>query len=513
MSSRGLWRACALATALFGVVGVSSRADDGPGTFAALRDDRAFQAVLQFAQTMMAHGRDSYGEKKSPLFVAQLNVETQRIPEGTDADPGLWRGHLEVAGYQAFCQNLLQDQGLLDVLRTLTTVTGDAKYDAALRDYLAYVLNDTRDPRSGYIPWGEHVGFDVVQDRVHVGEVKYWHEVKAYNIAWDQLWDVNPEATRHEIETAFYNHICDPETFAFNRHATMDGKPNSGTGVTSLLSSAGVYIDAWCWLYKKTGDAKFLEWAKKMNALAASRCEAETGLLATDDYTRPEEMVYSEAAAYAPYLFVAADILGDEGKVFREEAIAYLNAYEKYAYVAKREDTGGPGYCDALNIKTGKPIDKGGGRYLEAWTWKDNHEHVGVILSAYAIGYSFTGDERFRAMCDHAIEALEIQKTVAEKKYLLSCDLGGAIMSMVLIAKRSGDGRYLEQAKPLVEFALKNNFVDGCFTSGMENLNQYYCNRAGSGYLAAAVLNWALAAHGHMDMVSPVRDFQGGLRF
>lgn len=504
-----------LATICFacGLVVANAEAEPNGSSFETLRKDTAFQAVMRFAQTMIEHGRDVYGEKKSPLFVAQLNVNTQRIPEGTDADPGVWRGHLEVAGYQAFCQNLLQDQGLLDVLRTLTTVTGDAQYDAARRDYLAYVLNDTRDPRSGYIPWGEHVGYDVVRDQVHVGEVKYWHEVKAYNIAWDQLWDVNPEATRHEIETAFYNHICDPETFAFNRHATMDGKPNIGTGVTSLLSSAGVYIDAWCWLYKKTGDAKFLEWAKKMNALAASRRALETGLLATDDYTRPEEMVYSEAAAYAPYLFVAADILGNDGDVFREEAMGYLLAYEKYAYVAKRDDTGGPGYYDALNIKTGAPIDKGGGRYLEAWTWKDNHEHVGAILSAYAIAYSYTGDERTRTMCDHAIAALEIPKTVKEKKFLLSCDLGGTITSLVLVAKRSGDTQYLDQAKPLVEFALKHNFANGCFTSGMENLNQYYCNRAGSGYLAAAILNWALAVNGHMELVSPVRDFQGGLRF
>jgi hypothetical protein len=145
----------------------------------ALKKDTAFTAARDFADLLIAFGRDDYGEKKSPLFAAQLNVTTKRIPAGSAEDPGVWNNHFEVAGYQPYCQNLLSDLGLLDLLRTLTCVTGDLKYDQARRDYLDYVLNHTRDPRSGYIPWGEHVGYDIVHEAIHVGDAKYWHEVKA----------------------------------------------------------------------------------------------------------------------------------------------------------------------------------------------------------------------------------------------------------------------------------------------------------------------------------------------
>ncbi|MBX7258174.1 MAG: hypothetical protein K1Y02_17565 [Candidatus Hydrogenedentes bacterium] len=480
---------------------------------AALRNDPVFQAVQQFADTMLAHGRDVYGEKHSPLFVSQLNVVTQRIPEATETDPGVWNGHFEVAGHQPYCQNLIGDLGILDVLKTMTRVTDDPRYDAARRDYLTYLLQSCRDPRSGYIPWGEHVGYDIVHDTIHVGEKKYWHEVKAYNIPWDQLWEVNPEATRHEIEVTFFNHLCDEETFAFNRHATMDGKTNRGTEPCSLLSSAGVYMDAWCWLYRKTGDATFLAWAQKMNALVAKRRSAETGLIPTDEVTRTGLMVYAEAASFAPYLLIAADLLGLEGDDFRKEGIEYLLAYQKWAYTPKRDDTGGPGYYDALDTQTGKPADVGGKRYLEPWQWTDNHEHVGVILASAAFGYGATGDDRLRVMCDSAIEAMRIPQSIAENKTMLSCDAGGVIMSLVTIARRSGDTRYLETARPLVEYVLKQNYKNGCFTSGMEGKGDYYCARAGSGYLASSVLAYALASHGLMDEVPPVRDLQGGLRF
>ena len=135
----------------------------------ALRDDPVFQAVRQFADNMLEHGRDLYGEKHSPLFASQLNAVTHRIPEGTDDDPGVWNEHFEVAGHQPYCQNLIADLGLLDLLKSMTRVTADQKYDAARRDYLVYLLQSCRDPRSGYIPWGEHVGYDIVKDAVHVG--------------------------------------------------------------------------------------------------------------------------------------------------------------------------------------------------------------------------------------------------------------------------------------------------------------------------------------------------------
>lgn len=478
-----------------------------------LLNDPAFLAARTCADILVEHGRDAYGLKQGGLFAAQLNAETHTIPTGTADDPGIWNGHREVAGYQPYCQNLLSDCALLDLLQALTRVTGDAKYDAARREYLASVLNQTRDPRSGYIPWGEHVGYNMVRDEVHVGDFKYWHEVKSFDIPWDQLWDVNPDATRHEIEVAFHNHLCNLDTFAFNRHASMDGKPNTGGDPCSLSSSAGAYIDAWCWLYKKTGEIKFLDWARKMNDHFWSRRSETTGLMPTDEVTRKDLMVYGEAVGYAPYLFIAAHRLGDEGGEFLKQASAYMLAYDRYAYTPARSDGKGPGFYDAVNIRTGEPVAVDGKQYLEPWQWIDNHIHVGAVLSAEAIAYGLTGDARFQAVFDHALAAMRISEAITQERRMLSCDAAGVIMSLVTVAKRSGDAKYLEAAKPLVTYVLDKNRLNGLFTSGLEGGERYYCSRTGSGTLATAVLAYALAVHGDWESVPPIRDMEGGLRF
>lgn len=480
--------------------------------------DPAFVAVREFADLMLEFGRDDYGSSKSPLFACQLNVETRRIPSGTETDPGVWNGHFEVAGYQPFCQNLLGDLGLLDVLKALSDITGDPKYDQARRDYLAYVLNSTRYPNSGYIPWGEHVGYDLVKDAIHVGELKYWHEVKAFNVPWDQLWEVNAEATRNEIKKAFRNHICDEITFAFNRHATMDGKPNTGSEPCSLLSSAGLYMDAWCWLYKKTGDIRFLDWTNKMKALASQRRAPETGLIPTDEQTRKDLMVYAEAASYAPFLFLAGATLGHEGEAFTDEALDLLVTYDRFSYTPRREDTGKPGYHDSVNVRSGKPQPVDKMHYLEPWKWTDNHVHPGTILSSAAVGYSCTGDPRLLEIADRALDVIDIPDAIAKQKILMSADAGGVIMSLITLAKSARrtperPRRCLDAARPLVEYVLHGNRKNGLFTSGIEGKERYYCSRAGSGYLASAVLAFALAENGLWEKIPPVRDIEGGLRF
>ena len=45
------------------------------------RGDEIIDAVTRFADTVVEHGRDRYGEKHTPLFVDVLNVDTLKSPE------------------------------------------------------------------------------------------------------------------------------------------------------------------------------------------------------------------------------------------------------------------------------------------------------------------------------------------------------------------------------------------------------------------------------------------------
>jgi hypothetical protein len=473
----------------------------------------AFLAVREFADLMLAFGRDDYGPKQSPLFAGQLNAETRRIPAGTPADPGLLADNREVAGCGPACQNLLFDLGLLDTLKTLSAAAGDPQYEAARRGYLDYYFKNCRDPRSGYFPWGEHVGYDLVKDAIRLGEYKGGHEVKGLTIPWDDFWEIDPAATRHEIETAFFNHVCDLKTFAFNRHARMDGTPNLGSGACSLAGSGGLYLQAWGWLYRKTGERKFLDWARSINRLYWDARSPTTNLFPSSE-DRPDEMWYGDVLDYACLLLGAAEILGTAGAEFRRQALVYMKSYHQYAC-----DPAGPGIFDTINIVTGKPVigpskhypDLKRQKYLLAWGRTDNAASLVTVAVTTGSAYAATGDAELRSAFDRTCALLDIPAHIQKQTPMVAGDVAGVIAALVHVGRRSGEGRYLEQAGPLADYILNTNCRRGLFTSGLPGDQRYYSARLGSGDLAAALLGYALAVGGRPELIPPVRNPYGAM--
>lgn len=494
-------------------MGDVSAAEEVTSKMKQLQKQKAFVAVKEFTDVMIAFGRDEYGPKKSPLFTGQLNVETRRIPAGTPEDPGLLRGNKEVAGCQASCQNLLFDLGLLDVLRVLSTVTGDSKYETARCEYLEYFLKYCRHPSSGYFPWGEHVGYDLVKDTICQGDYKGWHEVKGLKIPWDQFWDIDPEATRYEIGVAFFNHVCDAKTFAFNRHANMDGRSNRGGGACSLACSAGLYLQSWCWLYRKTCEKKFLDRACVINRLYWDRRSPTTNLFPSSE-DRPEEMWYGDVLVYACLLLGAAEILGTEGDEFRKQALTYMKSYHRYAY-----DPDGPGIFDTINIVTGKPVigpsqhypSISRPKYLAAWARTENSTQLSTVVITTAVAYEATGDEELRVAFDRAYALLDVPTHIHKATPMVSGDAAGVLAGLVHVARRSGDRQYLEKASVLADHLLKANYKKGLFTSGLAGKLEYYSARMGSSDLAAALLGYALSVVGRPDLTPPIRNPWGAM--
>jgi hypothetical protein len=491
----------------------SSGATDERIDMERLQKEPAFTAVRQFADVMLKHGRDEYGATRSPLFAGQLNVGTLRIPAGTPEDPGLLGDNPEVAGCKPSCQNLLFDLGLLDVLKALSTATSDPQYETARREYLTYFFKHCRHPQSGYFPWGEHVGYDLVKDTISRGAYKGMHEVKGLRIPWDQFWDIDPAATRHEIDVSFFNHLCDVNTFAFNRHANMDGKSNQGGGACSLACSGGLYLQSWCWLYRKTGEKKFLNWARKINRLWWDKRSTATNLFPSSE-DRPEEMWYADALTYACLLVGAAEILGAEGNDFREQAITYLKSYHRYAY-----DPTGPGFFDTLNIATGKSVVGPSKhfraitrpKYLGAWSRPENSSTLFHVAIATAMAYEGTGDEELRVAFDRVYPLLDVPAQIRNHTSMVSGDAAGVLASLVHMARRSGDREYLERAKMLTDHLLATHFKNGLFTSGLSGKPEYYSARMGSSDLAAALLGYALSMIERPDLIPPIRNPWGAM--
>ena len=72
-----------------------------------VRGDEMIDAVTRFADTVVEHGRDRYGEKHTPLFVDVLNVDTLKSPESSKGLASVREPGVVMSNF-AYHQNLLR---------------------------------------------------------------------------------------------------------------------------------------------------------------------------------------------------------------------------------------------------------------------------------------------------------------------------------------------------------------------------------------------------------------------
>lgn len=97
-------------------------------------------AALKFAETVLEHGRDTYGEKQTPLLVDALNVDTMKPPARL---PSWSSGE----GMQPWVSSNLADQGnLMRFLVGLSNLTGEPKYKRAAISAVKYNFDHFQGP-------------------------------------------------------------------------------------------------------------------------------------------------------------------------------------------------------------------------------------------------------------------------------------------------------------------------------------------------------------------------------
>ena len=196
---------------------------------------RYLAAVRGLADKVLEHGRDTYGPKKTPLFVDGLNVDTLQPP--------VWKRK----GETWVLSNLASQQNLFRTLDALSAATGDAKYRQAATGAIRYAFDHLQD-RSGLLYWGGHYCYDALGDRL-VGESRT-HEFKHHYPYYELMWRVDPKATRRLIEAAWNAHVVRWDILDFNRHGGYGRKrgklwdhvykggkvPFVGRGLTFMMS-------------------------------------------------------------------------------------------------------------------------------------------------------------------------------------------------------------------------------------------------------------------------------------
>lgn len=494
MALMAVWVFVSLAGSAVSTVGQQKRSD-GKAT---VKHQAELAAAVKFAETVLEHGRDKYGEKHTPLLVDGLNVDTMKPPARLPS----WNGG---EGMQPWISSNLADQGnLMRFLVGLGNLTGEPKYKRAAISAVKYNFDHFQGP-SGMLPMGHHRFIELKRDEFHgdVGKGGCPHELKGNFLDYNLFWETDPVATRRLIEGIWNAHVRNWRNLEFNRHAgygrelsddtwdrTFDERKRAGIQSGSQLSFYDTAVDmivAAGMLYRLSGDERPLVWAERLLGRYVHSAHPKTGLIPyqhTQRGNRPGQqnfptnateptllIAYSNANIRPPDVMFAhgataimrlGEALGERGEFFRRSVCNYLMAYARNAYDA-RSNTFRPMLCDGTDL-TGYIIQKGGyfgpkGTVLTPWK-----AHPGYLLS-FSLCYRQSKDPEIWRTLRAIVQGNDLGDIGAdanvEPKPNLQTDKDDpqAIFAMIELFRATDDTAYLDLAHAIAENMLQKRFV------------------------------------------------------
>jgi pectate lyase len=170
--------------------------------------EKYLKAVQNFADTVIEKGRDTYGNKHTPLFVDGLHAKSLK--------PVIWKKD----GQSWILSNFASQQPLIRTLDGLSVLTEDPKYRRASIDAIRYALKHLQSP-NGLLYWGGHLAWDLEQERP-VGQYAGIHEMKGHQPYYRFMWEIEPQSTRRLMGAIWATHILDWNRLDYNRHANTE---------------------------------------------------------------------------------------------------------------------------------------------------------------------------------------------------------------------------------------------------------------------------------------------------
>jgi hypothetical protein len=146
-------------------------------------------------------------------------------------------------------------------------ISGDPKYAKAADDYVDFILKDCVKP-NGMIYWGSHSYWNGYTESFGGDGT---HETLIKIADWENMYRINPQAVRKEIDGFWDYHVQDKETGRTNRH------DRPGTG--DFAFSSGSFIIGFCFMYSVTGEQHYLDKARLLTKWHYSHRSKETGLI------------------------------------------------------------------------------------------------------------------------------------------------------------------------------------------------------------------------------------------
>jgi len=305
---------------------------------AARRATNLLDVVRGYADTMIEHGRDTYGPQKSGLLLSALDRMTLKPLEVRPAPPGgIRRGDRPGRAWSAMNgANPHLDQNLLRILYTLTEITGEARYAKVADEELKWFFENSMSSKTGLLPWGEHLSWDVMYDQPISGGDEMMHEFARPWMLWDRCFALRPEASSKFALGLWEHQIANHKTGGFDRHALyfehgpVDGK--------DFARHAGFYIGTWCYAWKYTTNDVFLSAIETLLArFERKRVQKDGSLAAT---IGPLDCEIAAAMVPQPLAKRLREFAAKEDELILEDLKRQLSAQGTNTYVPPKWQAG-----------------------------------------------------------------------------------------------------------------------------------------------------------------------------
>ena len=422
--------------------------------------------VRDYADCMIAQGRDTYGEVHSPLFAAALDRTTYR-PGTFPSIEGIRRIDRTTTG-----ANPMQDENLYQVLFALSEATGEPKYAAEADQALKFFFETCQSPTTGLLAWGEHLGWDFQAERCVGNDT---HEFARPWVLWERCFRLAPEPCVRLARGLWEHQIGDPKTGNFSRHARYSAH---GPGIDSQYPRhGGFYILTWAQAYRHTQDPYFLKAIETVLAHFETRRNPTSGAIPAESASRSREtVVWPESTlSLAVDLESAAALVPEEIAATLRASAAQID--EVYLKIAHDLSPNGVGFISNCDARTLEPLPSGSAKHTEPWaTQYGVYTDAQVAMIAY-LRWQQLPDSRNKEGYRRLILASADRYLHSEPdphKTLYPGALGDVVLHLLSAYELSGEPRYLERADHFAKLALECLLTDGSPLPRASSRHEHY---------------------------------------
>jgi hypothetical protein len=448
--------------------------------------------VKTYAETLLEHGRDTYGEKKTPLIAILLDHKTLQLFPRTEDDRLFqlrlddWE-HWGVRNSERcfWGSNPHKDQNLYQILYALTKITGKKHYAQEADRTLKYFFENCQSDTTGLFAWGEHMGWDFRQEGVAMKRAAHnsTHEFGRAWALWERSFELAPEACNKFARGLWDHQIADQSTGNFSRHA---GYFEHKTELNSEYPRhGGFYIATWGEAYRRTQDPVYLKAIDTLVTYFDKRRSPKSGAVPAESNKRSGGQmlwVFSNVSLSVDVWDAAQKVPSD----LSQRLVAFAKKCDEVFFSLGHDLTpNGKGLLQTANVHSLEPFGGGG-------PWPGFSPPWGEADSANVLflRYQQVKDPRHKDAILQIAERFMRRHPTAEICFAPQT-LGSTIFHLLNAHKLSGDARYLERAEMLAKTAYGYFLGDGrALPKATVSHPHYEANTGADGLMMAFLELW-----------------------